>query len=157
MKLLQDVQLWYKSQCDGEWEHQCGFKIDTLDNPGWAVTVDLNGTHLERVNFETKEFNNSDEDWYVCRVENSQFQAFGDPTKLELLLQTFINWAKADDEWLKPPVYETSDDENQQFWKFLSQVPNLEGKRCSLQDCELDRIKNSVFCREHHFERYKQK
>ncbi|MBC6448487.1 Imm53 family immunity protein [Actinokineospora xionganensis] len=26
-------QRWYQSQCDEEWEHELGVKIDTLDNP----------------------------------------------------------------------------------------------------------------------------
>ncbi len=34
MDLLTWVQRWYLDQCDGEWEHEWGVKIDTLDNPG---------------------------------------------------------------------------------------------------------------------------
>ncbi|MFT5930929.1 MAG: hypothetical protein ACI93G_000001, partial [Hyphomonas sp.] len=38
---------WYQSQCDGDWEHSFGLKIESLDNPGWSVHVDLEGTSLE--------------------------------------------------------------------------------------------------------------
>lgn len=30
------LQKWYKSQCDGDWEHEYGIKIETVDNPGWS-------------------------------------------------------------------------------------------------------------------------
>ena len=43
MDILQDLAKWYTAQCNGEWEHSCGLKIDTLDNPGWIVTIDLKG------------------------------------------------------------------------------------------------------------------
>ncbi|MFE2849501.1 Imm53 family immunity protein, partial [Streptomyces scopuliridis] len=33
--LLDWLQNWYTQQCDGDWEHEWGVKIATLDNPGW--------------------------------------------------------------------------------------------------------------------------
>jgi len=36
----------YRGQCDGDWEHSYGVKIETLDNPGWLVTIDLTDTTL---------------------------------------------------------------------------------------------------------------
>lgn len=44
MDTLQELQRWYRSQCNGDWEHSYGVKIDTLDNPGWSVTVELADT-----------------------------------------------------------------------------------------------------------------
>jgi hypothetical protein len=35
---------WYIKNCNGDWEHQYGVKIETLDNPGWHVEIDLIGT-----------------------------------------------------------------------------------------------------------------
>ena len=43
MDELQLLQEWYVAQCDGDWEHSYGVKIDTLDNPGWSLKVDLVG------------------------------------------------------------------------------------------------------------------
>jgi hypothetical protein len=40
---------WYEAQCNGDWDDGNGVKIDTLDNPGWMVTVDLNGTRYSGV------------------------------------------------------------------------------------------------------------
>ena len=41
------LEQWYVAQCDGDWEHAKGVKIETLDNPGWLLTVDLAGTERE--------------------------------------------------------------------------------------------------------------
>ncbi len=38
---------WYANQCDGDWEHEFGVRIDTLDNPGWIVSIDVKGTSVE--------------------------------------------------------------------------------------------------------------
>jgi hypothetical protein len=37
--LIKWIQQWYVSQCDGDWEHECGIKITTLDNPGWDIKI----------------------------------------------------------------------------------------------------------------------
>ena len=44
---LSSLQRWYSSQCDGDWEHQLGVEITTLDNPGWLVRIELRHTPLE--------------------------------------------------------------------------------------------------------------
>jgi hypothetical protein len=49
---LELVQRWYAAHCDGEWEHQYGIKIETLDNPGWRVTIDLTNTELQEFPLE---------------------------------------------------------------------------------------------------------
>ena len=44
--MLDWIANWYISQCDGRWEHFYGIKIDTLDNSGWGVEIDLSDTDL---------------------------------------------------------------------------------------------------------------
>src|SRR5260221_4160816 len=39
MTALSDLENWYRSQCNGEWEHGEGITIGTLDNPGWSIQV----------------------------------------------------------------------------------------------------------------------
>ena len=39
------LQSWYEKQCNSDWEHNYGIKIETLDNPGWSITVDLVDTN----------------------------------------------------------------------------------------------------------------
>ncbi len=52
MNVFQYVKEWYKENCDGDWEHQYGASINTLDNPGWEVRVDLAFTELECLEIE---------------------------------------------------------------------------------------------------------
>lgn len=87
--ILSWLQNWYKANCNGDWEHTYGVKIETLDNPGWSVIIDLNDTNLENLEREYRLIENSDEDWYALSIKDSKFQASGDPFKLEILLQKF--------------------------------------------------------------------
>ena len=43
------LQQWYQKNCDGEWEHLYGIEIETLDNPGWHVKIDLEETSSARL------------------------------------------------------------------------------------------------------------
>lgn len=47
MNVLSELQKWYMSQCNGEWEHSYFVSIGTLDNPGWKLEIDLRHTNLE--------------------------------------------------------------------------------------------------------------
>jgi hypothetical protein len=46
------IENWYQAQCDGDWEHEFGITIETVDNPGWYLTINLTNTNLENVEFE---------------------------------------------------------------------------------------------------------
>ena len=95
MDILQWLQEWFRTQCDGGWEHTYGIWIDTLDNPGWGVRINIYGTELEGKAFERIEYNLADDDdWMVCEVEKGQFQGCGDPTKLITILQVFRDWVE---------------------------------------------------------------
>ena len=103
MNVIDDVQKWYAANCDGYWEHGCGVKIETLDNPGWSVSINLKDTNLEGKRFESFQRETSEERWISCRVEGDEFRGFGDETKLEEILKVFLEWAKSQNEdWLKP-------------------------------------------------------
>jgi len=55
MTNLDWLMSWYADQCDGDWEHQYGVCIETLDNPGWTLTIDLIGTPLADRSFSKTE------------------------------------------------------------------------------------------------------
>jgi hypothetical protein len=96
--LLLRLQRWYATQCDSDWEHRFGVRIDTLDNPGWQVRIDLEQTILEGRAFEPIEHGvekESSNDWHRVWIENGKFQAAGDPSKLAFFLKTFLDWAEA--------------------------------------------------------------
>ena len=88
---------WFKSYCDGDWEHSNGMTIETMDNPGWCVKIWLDGTELADVAFKDIKVNNGKRDWMRCSVKNYIFEGFGDPDKLLDILQVFKNWAESFD------------------------------------------------------------
>ena len=83
------IEKWYANNCNGDWEHSYGITIETLDNPGWEIKIDLKNTSLENENIDYILTENSEEDWYGIKVENSQFIATGDPYKLSFLIEKF--------------------------------------------------------------------
>lgn len=93
MDVLNWLQEWYRQNCTDKWEHFYGVKINTLDNPGWYVKIDLADTTLENKKFSEIKIDNGDNDWIFCKVENSIFEGCGDSTKLTALLETFQDWA----------------------------------------------------------------
>ena len=94
MDAIEFLQSWYRAQTNGEWEHARGVTIETLDNPGWRVTIDLVGTPLQSVAMSTVQREKSPQDWLVCEVERDQFRGNGDPQKLLVILQLFQRWAE---------------------------------------------------------------
>jgi hypothetical protein len=95
--ILSRLERWYLSQCDGDWEHQYGIKIDTLDNPGWSIEVDLRGTALMSREFQELTVGRADSDWIRCRVRGGKFEGFGGPQNLGEIVEVFLSWAdKAD-------------------------------------------------------------
>jgi hypothetical protein len=102
MNALQRLQAWYAAQCNGDWEHQRGIQIESLDNPGWWIKIDLAGTALAGKPFKPVRYGLSDDKmthnaiWYCCEVkEGRMFDAAGDPTQLEPLLNRFLDWAES--------------------------------------------------------------
>jgi hypothetical protein len=93
---LAQLSAWYLRHCDGDWEHQSGIEISTLDNPGWRVTVDLEGTELEPMSFTTCEDSYEDEvRWLRCWREGLQFNAACGPERLEDAIRIFLSWAES--------------------------------------------------------------
>lgn len=94
MELLNWLQNWYENNCDGNWEHMFGIKIDTLDNPGWTVDINLEDTNLEGKNFTKVQYDNGNRDWLTCLVKDDMFSGAGDPQKLEKILTIFKEWTE---------------------------------------------------------------
>ena len=91
MNNIQKLQLWYSKQCDGQWEHQYGVSIDTLDNPGWTVVIDLAGTNLQSMLMEPIVEERDEDEWLQCKIENGKFVGVGGPLKLDAILQVFLD------------------------------------------------------------------
>jgi hypothetical protein len=86
---------WFASQCDGDWEHGYGITLQTLDNPGWSLSVNLENTVLETRPFAPQEHNlMSDVSWWLCRVKDNRFLAYCGPRDLPAILAVFRTWAE---------------------------------------------------------------
>jgi Immunity protein 53 len=95
LSALMRLQNWYLSQCDEDWEHSYGIKIDTLDNPGWTIEIDLTGTVLEARPFNKIMIQREDEnDWVHCRLKDNKFFGACGPKNLEEMLTLFLNWTE---------------------------------------------------------------
>jgi hypothetical protein len=85
---------WYSSQCNGDWEHSFGVKIDTLDNPGWSLEIDLSETDLVDRVFSEVDIQRNDDNWVYCAVRDDKFKGAAGVHNLEELLSTFLDWAE---------------------------------------------------------------
>jgi hypothetical protein len=92
---LDAVQSWYEAQCDGDWEHQYGVKIETIDNPGWAVKIDLAGTKLWGKPLAETVEDRTETDWIRCSVSDGRFEGYGGPKNLADILERFIAFAES--------------------------------------------------------------
>ncbi|MES1181234.1 MAG: Imm53 family immunity protein [Flavobacterium sp.] len=70
IEILNWLQTWYQSQCDGHWEHSYGIKIDTVDNPGWFITIDLDGTKWSDLDLESELIEKNKDDWFFIKLKN---------------------------------------------------------------------------------------
>src|SRR5205085_2561511 len=90
------IEAWYRAQCNGYWEHANGITIETLDTPGWMVTIDLTETALEDHPMQPVRHERSEQDWIACTVERNKFRGQGDSTKLTEILEVFKKWAESE-------------------------------------------------------------
>ena len=83
------IEEWFASQCNGDWEHGYAIRIETLDNPGWHVRINIAYTEWEGTSVPGELIETSENDWYHFKVESDEFVGYGDPSKLEFLLHQF--------------------------------------------------------------------
>jgi immunity protein 53 of polymorphic toxin system/uncharacterized protein DUF6968 len=102
---LEWLEQWYEAQCREEWAHHQGVSIQSLDNPGWLLKVNLRGTNLEarmadalvqRTGEPPSEDNGNQggDDWMECSIKEGCFIGAGDPRKLRAILNCFRVWAR---------------------------------------------------------------
>lgn len=95
MNPLSALQEWYASVCDGDWEHSSGVRIETLDNPGWMLVVDLEGTPLHgRLCGAGHESDGGG--WITVASDGSAFVAACDPLSLEKAIEAFVEFARSE-------------------------------------------------------------
>ena len=95
---IKSLMEWYRSQCDGDWEHQHGVQIGTLDNPGWSLDVDLAETPQAGRSIAKKMIERSKDDWVFFEVKDDIFHARGGPLNLEEMISSFLAFVEGPSE-----------------------------------------------------------
>ena len=83
------LQDWYARQCNGVWEHGWGIKIDTIDNPGWSISIHLRETPLESSSLGITKIDRTDDDWFHIWIRDRVFEGAGGARNLVDLIQAF--------------------------------------------------------------------
>ncbi|MGW9547021.1 immunity 53 family protein [Streptomyces celluloflavus] len=91
---LTTLQEWYESVCDGDWEHSYGIRIETVDNPGWMLVVDLERTSLHGRLCDIQD-SSVDGSWVSVKSDGHEFVAACDPRSLENVIDCFVKFASA--------------------------------------------------------------
>lgn len=97
MDLLQRIQRWYTINCNGDWEHSYGLSVwhgisvQTLDNPGWIVSIDLKDTCLDVSALPYVLHERSTVNWFGYKVEKEKFEGVGGPENLTEILAYFLD------------------------------------------------------------------
>ena len=89
---ISSLERWYLSQCNGEWEHGFGVHIDTLDNPGWTVRINLRDTKKQDAVLKRVRVDRSENDWIQYWVEKRDFHIACGPTNLSEAIDIFVRW-----------------------------------------------------------------
>mgnify|MGYP003630527271 CR=1 FL=1 len=89
MDILDWIQVWFKENCDGDWEHGEVIQITTIDNPGWEVEIDISNTSIATMELDWILNETSKQDWYGVKIADQKFTAAGDIGKLKFLLGLF--------------------------------------------------------------------
>jgi len=66
--------------------------INTLDNPGWEIFINLKNSSLLEKIFNEIEIERTDDDWIHSRIRNSKLQMFGGPLNLKEMIRNFREW-----------------------------------------------------------------
>ena len=83
------LQSFYRSLCDGDWEHSYGCDIGNVNNPGWTLSFDLSETDFEFEVVDWFKDERSDDDWLHYRKEGVNFDGACGPENLAELISHF--------------------------------------------------------------------
>ncbi len=87
------LQGWFTANCNGDWEHDRGISVHSLDNPGWRVRIELVGTALEGRGLVKDAIHRSEDDWLIVWIEDGAWQAACGPLNLGEALHRFRAWS----------------------------------------------------------------
>ena len=96
-KEIERLVRWYRDRCNGDWEHQNGVKLVTIDNPGWSLDVNLIETSIAGKTAAAVSVTRSSEDWIFYELKEDLFRGRCGPGNLTEMLAIFLRLAEADE------------------------------------------------------------
>ena len=93
-RVIDELNRWFLSQCDDDWEHSHHIELSTTDNPGWAIVIELRGTELESRPFEPLEVKGSATDYFACWRYPDAWQADCGMRNLNEAFGCFLDWVR---------------------------------------------------------------
>lgn len=88
---LRELENWYAQECDGDWEHTYGIRIETLDNPGWMLTIDLEDTKWHDLTIARTIDERTSTDWVQHEAGARRYLALGGAHNLEEMIDKFLS------------------------------------------------------------------
>ncbi len=88
MNELKWLEKWHLENANND-GYALGIKIETLDNPGWIVKIDLSDTKYAGIRVDRAVYDNSEDDWMDCHIEDNVFIGVGDCMKLGEIISFF--------------------------------------------------------------------
>ncbi|MBM0256348.1 Imm53 family immunity protein [Micromonospora sp. 4G55] len=89
MSDLTFLQSWFKRNCDEDWEHEYGIRVESTDNPGWSVEVDLVDTDVEGRLLSRQKLTPDAGRWAWVWSDGDCFHGACDPLSLDVVLRQF--------------------------------------------------------------------
>lgn len=88
MNELKWLEKWHLENANND-GYALGIKIETLDNPGWIVKIDLTDTKYAGIHIDRVAYDNSEDDWMDCNIEDNVFIGVGGCMKLGEIIRFF--------------------------------------------------------------------
>ena len=92
MDIINWLEDWLESNCDGGWEHLYGVDNKTIDNPGWHLKLNILDTLYEDVTFDDITIDRTEHDWVRCKKSDGNIDCAGGPRNLNEMLGIIKKW-----------------------------------------------------------------
>jgi len=161
------LENWFFQACNGIWETKKRLLIESIDNPGWALTLCLEDSKYQDKLCEKVLIDRSENDWCHSTINESKLIIAGGPLNLNEIFYNFRKCIEAPKDinfieitlinWLQRWYYQYCDDdwEHSERFRILSTgTPGwifsilLEGTHCedrSFPVIEMNRSENNWY------------
>ena len=89
MDILKWLENWFFKNCNGEWEKKKRLVIETIDNPGWGFTLQLEDSVYENLSLKKIIIDRTEDNWCHCLVRKNEFIIAGGPFNLTEIFNNF--------------------------------------------------------------------